>query len=134
MINQAQIIRIISDLVEYVNTNECQHASTYRGGAIWTICNDCDRKWADDEGGFQPYQQPAEIKAAQALLQTLSAAPGAEDQQPTHSDTLLDECRQVASQQMTNPRLEEEATHAIDKWINSLSNVQMLALIKNMRK
>ena len=32
----------------------CDHAYTYRAGAIWTICDDCGKEWADDKGGFKP--------------------------------------------------------------------------------
>lgn len=32
----------------------CDHAYTHRGGAIWTICDECGKQWADDKGGFKP--------------------------------------------------------------------------------
>lgn len=32
----------------------CDHAYTHRVGAIWTICDDCGKEWADDKGGFKP--------------------------------------------------------------------------------
>ena len=32
----------------------CDHAYTYRAGAIWTICDECGKQWADDKGGFKP--------------------------------------------------------------------------------
>jgi len=38
----------------YADQNICRHDTTMRGGMIWTICEDCGEKWADDEGGFKP--------------------------------------------------------------------------------
>ena len=43
-------------LLTWAERQDCQHEETYRGGFIWTICHDCGRKWADDKGGFVPYQ------------------------------------------------------------------------------
>lgn len=63
----------LADLLAYIERNECTHESISRGGSIWTICDDCGRKWADDRGGFKPYVEPAEITAARAAL----TAPGA---------------------------------------------------------
>ncbi len=40
----------------------CAHEDTYRGGAIWIICHDCEMKWADDEGGFKPNPALTEIE------------------------------------------------------------------------
>ncbi len=42
------LLRLIRD-VRY-----CSHDDTHRGGAIWTICDQCGQRWADDEGGFKP--------------------------------------------------------------------------------
>src|ERR1700712_2388584 len=58
-----------------VTGDECHHDNTRRGGAIWTICDDCGGKWADDQGGFTGYADPEHIAAARAALspQTLSA-------------------------------------------------------------
>jgi ribosomal protein L37AE/L43A len=58
----------LANLVRYVERNECQHESTHRGGSIWTICDDCGRKWADDRGGFKPYEPAPELEAARAAL------------------------------------------------------------------
>lgn len=46
----------------------CVHETCERGGVLWTICCDCGRKWADDEGGFTPHEDPPEISEARALL------------------------------------------------------------------
>ncbi len=53
----------------------CQHESTHRGGVLWTICDECGRKWADDEGGFAPYQEPEYIARARAALSPLQGYP-----------------------------------------------------------
>lgn len=45
-------------LLAEVEAEQCEHEQTHRGGAIWTICDDCGQKWADDRGGFQPYVAP----------------------------------------------------------------------------
>lgn len=55
-------------LLSHVEQDECLHEGTHRGGAIWTICDDCGQKWADDEGGFKPYEPPAFIAEARAAL------------------------------------------------------------------
>jgi hypothetical protein len=39
-------------------SDDCQHDTTYRAGAIWEICHDCGRKWADDEGGRTGVEPP----------------------------------------------------------------------------
>jgi ribosomal protein L37AE/L43A len=59
-------------LYEY-DGNVCTHESTHRGGAIWTICDWCGAKWADDEGGFVPYTDPPRIVAARAALASVEA-------------------------------------------------------------
>lgn len=50
--------------LRHYDMNTCIHENTKRGGTIWTICEDCGRKWADDEGGFVPYADPPEIARA----------------------------------------------------------------------
>ena len=49
----------------------CEHEYTHRGGAIWTICDNCGTKWADDEGG--PPQEVTMPKVMQKALAVLSA-------------------------------------------------------------
>lgn len=55
-------------LLAYAESRECHHDSTHRGGAIWTICDDCDRKWSDDRDPFKPYKEPAAITNMRAAL------------------------------------------------------------------
>jgi len=63
----ADLQAALRDVLDHYERNICHHENTHRGGAIWTICDDCDTKWADDRGGFVPFEYPPEIKAAQAL-------------------------------------------------------------------
>lgn len=50
------------------DNNICTHEETHRGGTIWTICDRCEAKWADDRGGFIPYSDPVAIAAARAAI------------------------------------------------------------------
>ena len=34
----------------------CHHDETYRAGAIWEICNQCGKKWADDVNPRQKWK------------------------------------------------------------------------------
>lgn len=58
----------LKDMLANYDCNTCTHEDTYRGGAIWTICEGCGRKWADDEGGFIPYVEPLFVSCARQLL------------------------------------------------------------------
>lgn len=58
----------LQELLDHVDRETCRHEDIYRGGAIWTICRDCGRKWADDEGGFQPYEDAPAVAKARAIL------------------------------------------------------------------
>jgi len=66
-------------LLDYVDIETCVHEETHRGGLIWTICDSCGRKWADDEGGFVPHADAPAVAAArivcEALPSMLKAAP-----------------------------------------------------------
>jgi ribosomal protein L37AE/L43A len=64
----ARLHDALKNLLSYAERNECHHENTHRGGIIWTICDDCGMKWADDEGGFKPYCEPVEIAAARQAL------------------------------------------------------------------
>lgn len=79
---QDHITRLESDVVvlrtslraalDHYERNICEHEETYRGGAIWTICTYCGSKWADDEGGFKPFEHPPEIIEAREALSRIS--------------------------------------------------------------
>ncbi len=60
-------------LAEY-DRNICRHETTHRGGFLWTICDDCEAKWADDRGGFKPYSDPPRIVTARATLHQIDVA------------------------------------------------------------
>jgi hypothetical protein len=64
----ARLREAMKNLLSRMERNECHHENTHRGGIIWTICDDCGGKWADDQGGFKPYCEPAEITNARAAL------------------------------------------------------------------
>lgn len=63
-----ELAAALRNLLSYAESKECSHVETYRGGSIWTICSSCGRKWADDEGGFAPYQEPKAIADAYEIL------------------------------------------------------------------
>ena len=68
---EARIARLtdaLRNLLRRDEQNTCQHENTYRGGAIWEICDDCGLKWADDEGGKPVWQDPQEWIDARAAL------------------------------------------------------------------
>lgn len=65
---EAELRSALRWAISEIDRNTCQHDETHRGGAIWTICDLCDKKWADDEGGFKPYvENPRLTKARRAL-------------------------------------------------------------------
>ncbi len=49
----------------------CEHEDTHRGGSIWTICDQCGKQWADDEGGFKPDPPNQTIEQILAALTAL---------------------------------------------------------------
>lgn len=60
---------ILQDMLDLYDDNTCRHENTERGGYLWTICCDCDMKWADDRGGFVPYQDPKCVAEARVFLE-----------------------------------------------------------------
>jgi hypothetical protein len=70
--DSADQIRKLREALEWcinrIDAEICTHEETYRGGAIWTICRNCDMKWADDRGGFKPYREPKELSAARSAI------------------------------------------------------------------
>ena len=69
--DREEILGVLRALIRHVEDSECQHEDTHRGGAIWTICDGCGKKWADDEGGFVPYAEPAPLIRARSLIAKL---------------------------------------------------------------
>jgi len=62
-------------LLDRVERDQCEHENTYRGGNIWTFCEDCGQKWADDDGGFQPYVAPDWLVEARDVARALLPEP-----------------------------------------------------------
>lgn len=62
-------LNMVKRLVEYIESNAlCAHESTHRAGAIWTVCDECGARWADDKGGKPEFQWPAVVVDARRLL------------------------------------------------------------------
>ncbi len=59
--------------LDYYDRNACPHENTHRGGFIWTICDDCGKKWADDEGGFVAYSDPPHVAELRDAITALDA-------------------------------------------------------------
>lgn len=59
---------VLQGAVFEYDRNTCTHDELRRGGTIWTICCECGAKWADDEGGFVPHQDPPAIATARQFL------------------------------------------------------------------
>lgn len=67
--NTSPLIEAFQNLLNYAERQICPHDTTHRGGAIWEICDDCGKKWADDEGGKpKEFHFPKEIEDAQRIL------------------------------------------------------------------
>lgn len=65
---EPELWRALSDLLDHVDAETCTHESTHRGGAIWTICDNCHAKWADDRGGFKSHEDAPAVAAARAII------------------------------------------------------------------
>lgn len=66
----------LRSVLAHYDQNTCLHETTHRGGVIWTMCDDCEARWADDRGGFKPYVDPPEIANARKILEgSVAAAP-----------------------------------------------------------
>lgn len=69
-----ELVEAAKAALAQIEADECHHEDTQRGGAIWTICNGCGRKWADDEGGFKPYVEPGYITRLRAAIASAEGA------------------------------------------------------------
>ena len=69
-----KLIEAAEALLKRDERNTCQHENTIRGGTLWTLCQDCGRKWADDEGGFPGFQEPPEWEALREAVSGLREA------------------------------------------------------------
>lgn len=70
-------IKVLRDALENLlsEVEPCRHETTHRGGFLWTICDDCGMKWADDRGGYQPYRDSPAFAAARKALDEEGANP-----------------------------------------------------------
>ena len=72
------VLTALWTLLDHVDAETCVHEELHRGGTIWTICDGCGRKWADDEGGFVPHSDPPAVAKARAIIEaTIAAETGA---------------------------------------------------------
>lgn len=74
-----ELLATLERLLHHVDDITCIHESVHRGGSIWTICDDCGRKWADDRGGFKPYCDAPEVAAARKVVESRGRAQSAPD-------------------------------------------------------
>lgn len=65
-----KLYKLIEDLVDHIEGTICPHESLNRGGSIWTICEDCGMKWADDKGGFHTGEPPTVLTRAHEVLES----------------------------------------------------------------
>ena len=71
-----QLEEALENLLRFAEFRICRHESTHRGGVIWTICDDCGAKWADDEGGKPKFKEPKEIVNARKALAAIHKTGG----------------------------------------------------------
>lgn len=64
----ARLRDVAQGLLNEIDQNTCMHEDTHRAGFIWTICDQCGRKWADDEGGFKQHVDSPIVEAAREAL------------------------------------------------------------------
>lgn len=77
---QQRLVTALEDLLKYADMNTCRHEETHRGGTIWTICDQCGQKWADDEGGMPAFEEPQALKSARKILEEVCGV-GADSQE-----------------------------------------------------
>jgi hypothetical protein len=65
----------LRELLNHVDRETCVHESTHRGGALWTICDGCGMKWADDRGGFVPHTDAVAVAQAREAIAEHDAQP-----------------------------------------------------------
>jgi hypothetical protein len=68
MSHRSETEEALAALLKWADAHVCHHDETKRGGTIWTICCDCGKRWADDEGGFKPFEEPWEFVRARRAL------------------------------------------------------------------
>ena len=74
IITKSDLVEHLEKLIQHAEANHCTHENElYRGGAIWTICRDCGKQWADDRGGVPKdvHEYPEVIKNARKILEVV---------------------------------------------------------------
>lgn len=64
----ARLREALEALLHRDQRNTCQHCEVHRGGLIWTICDACGQRWADDMNPYTPFKEPPEWTQAYAAL------------------------------------------------------------------
>lgn len=77
----SDVTALLIALLRHIDSETCRHEETHRGGSIWTICDQCGREWADDQGGFEPYQDAPAVAAAREYCDRIDAAIAAQQRQ-----------------------------------------------------
>lgn len=103
-----KMVECLRKLLDHVDRETCTHDETHRGGGIWTICDECGMKWADDRGGFVPYKDPPAVEQARSLFGNNGAGPT--DDLPTVRAKLC--ATDAAAQSARREALEEAAAEA----------------------
>ena len=52
----ADVREALVNLLAHVDRSTCTHENLHKAGTIWTICDDCDRKWSSDMHPFKPHE------------------------------------------------------------------------------
>lgn len=63
---EEKALALVKRALDYADGMICRHDNCERGGVLWTICQDCGAKWADDTGGFKPSPWPEMLDVALA--------------------------------------------------------------------
>lgn len=64
----AQLEGALEKALRIAQRHICRHDELTRGGAIWTICKQCNARWADDRGGFK---EDPDLEALERLNEVL---------------------------------------------------------------
>ncbi|WP_454676633.1 hypothetical protein [Achromobacter marplatensis] len=78
----------LSGLLDYVDRNTCTHENRHKVGTLWTICDDCGRKWASDRNPYTPHQDAPAVAAARAALASAPVAGEADYYAVMHGNAL----------------------------------------------
>jgi hypothetical protein len=83
---------------------------TSRGGVIWTICDDCGMKWADDRGGFKPHKDAPAVAEARAALASRPSPAATVDEHDPSQYCCLDSCKREGCTRLAEACLSKKET------------------------